>query len=100
MYIGQTGRSFTTRYTEHIQAIHKTHKRSNFADHIVNNNHTYTDINTDMEILHIQHKSRKLNTLEQYEIYKQYNTEPNNMLNEHIPYKSHTLFETITNNIS
>ena len=46
-------------------------------------------------------KGRKLNTAEQYEIYKHHTTQPNNILNDQLNYKSHTLFDTIihkTNN--
>ena len=95
-YIGQTGRSFKTWYTEHIQ--------SNFAEHIFNTHHTYTDTETNLEILHILPKCPKLNTTEQYEIYKHYKQSPTNILNDQIHYKSHTLFDTIIhcshNNIS
>ena len=41
--------------------------------HIFNTHHTYTDIETNLEILHTLPKGPKLNTTEQYEIYKHYN---------------------------
>ena len=41
-YIGQTGRSFKTRYTEHIKALTQPLKKSNFAEHIFNTHHIYT----------------------------------------------------------
>ena len=75
-YIGQTGRSFQTRYKEHITAITKGYNTSTYAEHITNANHTYNNINTDMEILHNQPKNQKLNTLEQYEIYRHTNHTP------------------------
>ncbi|KAJ4440734.1 hypothetical protein ANN_08958 [Periplaneta americana] len=62
--------------------------------HITNSNHTYRDINTDMEILHIQPKSQKLNTLEQYEIYRHTKTHPNDILNTQLNFKTHTLFDS------
>lgn len=67
-YIGETGWSFQTRYKEHITAITKTHNTSKYAEHITNANYSYSNIDTDMEILHIQPKNQKLNTLEQYEM--------------------------------
>ena len=56
------------------------------------------------EILHILPKGPKLNTTQQYEIYKHYKQSPTNILNDQIHYKSHTLFDKIihssNNNIS
>ncbi|KAJ4425754.1 hypothetical protein ANN_27377 [Periplaneta americana] len=89
-----TGRSFQTRYKEHITAITKLQNTSTYAEHITNANHTYRDINTDMEILHIQPKSQKLNTLEQYEIYRHTKTHPNDILNTQLNFKTHTLFDS------
>ena len=37
-------------------------------------------------------------TAEQYEIYKHHTTQPNNILNDQLQYKSHTLFDTIIQN--
>ena len=48
-----------------------------------------------LEILHYTPKSRKLNTAEQYEIYKHNKTQPNNIHNEQLQFKSNTLFDTI-----
>ena len=40
-------------------------------------------------------KSRKLNTAEQFKIYRYHILQPNNILNEQLHYKSHTLFDTL-----
>ena len=53
-----------------------------------------------MEILHTQPKNQKLNTLEQYEIYKHTKTHPNQILNTQINFSTHTLFDTTFQNIS
>ena len=84
-----------TIYTEHIQAVTQPLIKSNFAEHIFNTHHTYTNIETNLEILHILLKDHKLNTTEQYEIYKYYKQSLTNILNDQIHYKSHTLFYTI-----
>ena len=47
-----------------------------------------------MEILHIQPKSWKLNTLEQYEIYRHTETHPNEILNTQLNFRTHTLFDS------
>ena len=53
------------------------------------------NIDTNLEILHYLPKGRKLNTTEQYEIYNHHTTQPNDILNDQLQYKSHTLFDTI-----
>ena len=75
-YIGQTGRSLKTRYTEHIEALTLPFIKSNFTEHIFNSHHTYTNIETNLEILHILAEGPKLNTTEQYEVYKNYKKNP------------------------
>ena len=40
--------------------------KSNFAEHIFNTHHTFTNIETNLEILHTLPKGPKLNTAEQY----------------------------------
>ena len=44
----------------------------NFAEHILKTYHTYTNIETNLDILHIIPKGPKLNTTEEYEMYKHY----------------------------
>ena len=79
-------------------------RQSNFAEHIFNTHHTFTDIETNLEILHTLPKGPKLTTTEQHKICKHYKQSPTNILNDQIHYKSHTLFDTIKhsshNNIS
>ena len=90
-----------SRYSEHLNALSNNNIHSAFATHIHTHNHSYTNIDTNLEILHLLPKGRKLNTAEQYEIYKHHTTQPNNILNDQLQYKSHTLFDTIiqkTNN--
>ena len=53
-YIGQTGRSFKTRYTEHVKTLTQPLIKTNFAGLIFNTHHcTYTNIKTNLEILNI-----------------------------------------------
>ena len=56
-----------------------------------------TLIKTNLEILHILPKGPKLNTTEQYEIYKHCKQSPTNILNNQIHYKSHTYLTKIKN---
>ena len=48
-----------TRYTEHIKALTQPLIKSNFAEHIFNTHHTCTNIETNLEILHILPKDLK-----------------------------------------
>ena len=93
-YNGQTGISFKTRYTEHIKALTLPLIKSNFAEHIFNTHHRYTNIETNLEILHILPKGPKLITTELYDIFKHYKQSPTKILNDQIHYKSHTFLDT------
>jgi hypothetical protein len=50
-YIGQTGRSFHTRYKEHIRAIKYNKDTFTYAQHILNMGHTYGSLQNTMEII-------------------------------------------------
>ena len=50
--INLTSRSFKTQYTEHMKALTQPLMKSNLAENIFNTNHTYTNIETNLEILH------------------------------------------------
>jgi hypothetical protein len=51
----------------------------NFAEHLYNTNHTCTNIETILEILHVLQKDQKLNITEEYKINKQYKKSPVNV---------------------
>jgi hypothetical protein len=69
-YVGQTGRTFNTRYKEHIHNIRTNNSNTGYANHILNTGHTYGTITDIMEIMKIERKGRYLNTLERYYIYE------------------------------
>ena len=58
---------------------------------LYNTNHSYTNTEINLEILHTLPKGWKLNKTEQYEIYKHYKQSQTNILNEQLHYKTHTL---------
>jgi hypothetical protein len=74
-YIGQMGRTFKTRYKEHIQAIRNNNSNSGYSKHILNTGHTYGSITDTKKALKTQRKGKHLNTLERYYIYKMRKTE-------------------------
>jgi hypothetical protein len=68
-YIGQTGRNFHTRYKEHIHDIRTNNPNSKYAQHILDTQHTYSNIHETMDILQFEKKGPLMNTLEQFHIY-------------------------------
>ena len=67
-YIGQTGRCFKSRFREHIQALksnNQTSMKSNFAEHLLSTNHSYQDIDNNLDILNYEIKGEKLNSKEE-----------------------------------
>jgi hypothetical protein len=68
-YIGQTGRTFKVRYREHINAIRTNRQNSKFAKHILETGHNYDTLDKTMEILHMEKKGPKPNTLERFHMY-------------------------------
>jgi hypothetical protein len=69
-YIGQTGRTFSVRYKEHIHAIRNSSSNSGYSKHFMNTGHTYGKITDTMNIIRTGRKGRPLNTLKKYRIYK------------------------------
>ena len=62
-YIGKTGRSFHKRFKEHLKD-----PNSNIYQHMKNSNHTISDIETNLIILHKNKDEKTLNVLESMEI--------------------------------
>jgi hypothetical protein len=69
-YVGQTGRTFRTRFKEHIHDIRNSRHHSKYAQHILDTGHECGTIDQTMEVLHVENKGYRLNTLEKFEIYK------------------------------
>lgn len=99
IYIGKTGRSFRTRYKEHLPNPRADNQKSSFAQHLVDKNHDTHSLDTALEILHTCNKGNKLDTLEEYEIYKAqkvyYNSD--HILNDKLQFNSHFIFNSILN---
>jgi hypothetical protein len=69
-YIGQTGRTFHTRYREHIHAIRNNDSNSGYSNHILNTGQKYGTIADTMGIIKTHRKGKHLNILEKYHMYK------------------------------
>jgi hypothetical protein len=68
-YTGQTRCTFKVCYREHINAIRTNRLNSKFAQHVLETGHNHNTRDQTMEILHIEKKGPKLNTLERFHIY-------------------------------
>jgi hypothetical protein len=69
-YVVQTGRTFKTRYKEHIHSIRTNNTNTKYAEHILDTQHTYGPITDTTDILHIEKKGRLMNTWEKFYIQK------------------------------
>jgi hypothetical protein len=96
IYIGQKGRPFKTRYREHIRKIKNNGENSKFALHIQNMGHKCMNMEQTLEVLHLQHKGRMMNTLESYHIYEAH--KQGLQLNEALIEPYNPIFEIITKN--
>jgi len=96
-YIGQTGRPFKIRYKEHRPNTQNLKQNSAFAQHLIDENHSMSNIDDGLDILHYSKKGHKLDTLEEFEIYKHFtNMETTaNILNEKLQFKSNSIFNAI-----
>jgi hypothetical protein len=69
-YIGQTGRSFNTRYKEHIRDIRRNNSNAGYSNYILNTGHSYGNIIDAIKIIKIEINGKHLNTLEGYHIHR------------------------------
>ena len=92
-YIGQTGRSFHTRSKEHFRDYKYNNGKSNFAQHLIDNNHTFGTMEEIMKIVYITKKGRLIYTLERFHIYVE--TRRNNQINDKNTVHQNIIFDTI-----
>jgi hypothetical protein len=92
-YVGQTGRSFLTRYKEHITDYRNNSKKSLYAKHLLEQGHSMQPIHSCMKVLEYQQKSKKLNALEQFHIYKV--TKSGKQINEQFTENQNPIFESL-----
>jgi hypothetical protein len=92
-YIGQTGRDFHTRFSEHKRAFKYNTSQSKFAQHLHTHGHAFGRMENTMEILQLHKKGVHLNTIERFHIHKE--AVNNNHLNEDYTETSNPIFNTI-----
>jgi hypothetical protein len=93
-YVGQTERPFKTRFKEHYSDFKNAHSKSKFAQHVIEEGHSFGPMHEIMEPLRIANKGRMLDTLERFYIYKE--TKLNNQINDRLTVQYNPIFETIT----
>ena len=92
-YVGQTRRSFATRFQEHKNAFRTANQSSNFAKHLIEHTHSFGPIHKTTQILQLQDKGAHLNTTEQFYIYAEYTK--NNHLNDNSTIFPNNIFDTL-----
>lgn len=97
-YIGQTGRTFETRFKEHTKTHRNNEVRnegpsSSFSNHLLDTGHN-CDIQN-LKILHVESKGQKLNALESVEIVRA-QKRGENLLNEQLDFCMSPLLRLIT----
>jgi hypothetical protein len=92
-YIGQTGRTFRTRYKEHIREIKTNGQKSKFAQNILDTTHNYDTIEHTMELLHLEKNGKMLNALESYHIYEL--TKQSLQMNEALTDNHNPIYDTL-----
>ena len=92
-YTGQTGRSFHTRFKEHFRDYNYKNGKSNFAQHLIDNNHTFGPIDEVMDFLYVTKKGKLMYTLERFYIYDE--TKRNNQINDKSTVLQNIIVDTI-----
>jgi hypothetical protein len=92
-YVVQTGRNFTIRFREHINAFKNNNHSSKYARHLIEQNHTLDSIQNTMQVLQYQNKGAHLDPYERFHIYTEYVKE-NHLNDEHAIFPN-KLFDTL-----
>jgi hypothetical protein len=92
-YTGQTGRPFKTSPQEHFRDFKYGNNKSKFAQHLLENKHSFGPMEDIMDIVHVTNKGKMMDTLERYYIYKE--KKSNNQINDKLTVKPNAIFETL-----
>jgi phosphopentomutase len=92
-YVGQTGRPFHVRFQEHFRDFKYNNKKSKFATHLLENNHSIGHINDIMQVLYTTTKVKLMDTMEKFHIYNE--TRKNNQINEKNTVKPNAIFDVL-----
>jgi hypothetical protein len=62
-YTGQTGRSFSTCFQDHLRDFKHGNGKSRFTQHLLENRHAFSPMEEIMDTVHFTNKGRLMNTL-------------------------------------
>ena len=97
IYVGQTGRSFRTRFREHARDFKYRTGNSKFAQHLIDQSHSFGSIDSIMGILHVVRKGAMMDTMERFQIYKA--TSMGIQINDRSTVGSNVLFDTVLSHV-
>jgi hypothetical protein len=92
-YMGQTGRSFSTRFQEHLRDFKHGNGKSRFAWHLLENGHAISPMEEIMDTIHFTSKGWLINTMGRFYIFRE--TKLNNQTNVKLTVKPDIIFDTI-----
>jgi tRNA U38,U39,U40 pseudouridine synthase TruA len=92
-YIRQSDRPFHIRFKKHAREYTYATNKSNYAKHLLENNHTLQPMEKCMSVLYSTGKGPLLNTLEDFYIYRE--TLKDNQLNDKNTVAPNSTFDTI-----
>jgi hypothetical protein len=69
------------------------HNRSKFAQHVIGEGHSFSPMNEIMEVIHVTKKSRMLDTLEEFYIYRE--TTYGTQINDKLTIQFNLIFEAL-----
>ena len=91
-YTGQISHSFNTRFKEHFWDYKCNNGKSNFAQHLIDNNHTLGPMEI-MNTVYITKKGKLMDTLERFHIYDE--VKRNNEINDKNTVHQNIIFDKI-----
>ena len=94
IYLGQTGRPMKDRFKEHLPTGNLNNLKSNFARHIIDHGHKYTNIDNNVDIIQNCSKGKLMNALEEFYIYRESKIDANRLLNDQLKFDSNYLYDT------
>ena len=95
-YIAQTGRSFKICFHEHFRDFKHGNGKSSFAQHLIENGHSFGPMQDIMQTVKFTSKGRIMDTLEKFYIFCE--TKLNKQINDKMTVKSNVIFDTIVRN--
>ena len=78
---------------EHYTDFKYANNRSKFAQHIVEEGHNFGPMEEIMEVVHMKKKSKILDTLEKFYIYRE--TKLGNQINDKLTIQANPIFEVL-----